>query len=158
MFDHLISFIDPSSLSSWLPIVPGFLTAALIVLAGRWLGAKSTQSAGVRQGPGDPFLLCVTERRSCARRQGDAVLVVVAGASGNKGTAQGWVVDRSLGGLGLAVPMRLHAGDRLHVRRAQGGTSSTWVQLHIKHCRRQEKSWLLGGELAGASCSSLLFN
>jgi PilZ domain len=84
------------------------------------------------------------ERRSTPRRKGNPVSVAIANGDGGVETIQGWVVDRSAGGLRLLVDEALPAGTVLNIRPTKAPPSFTWVQVQVKSCYPERKSWSLG--------------
>jgi hypothetical protein len=84
------------------------------------------------------------ERRSSLRRPGNPVAVLVANATGSTKTWDGWVLDRSRGGLRLAVRKPMAVGTLLQVRTTHDPECAPWVQLRVKQCRQRDKVWVLG--------------
>lgn len=88
--------------------------------------------------------LTTAERRATPRRKGNPVSVYLAkGPSGGE-PFQGWVVDRSAGGIRLLVDEPLEAGHLLTVRPVKVPASFPWVQLKVKNCYPERKSWCVG--------------
>jgi hypothetical protein len=94
--------------------------------------------------PGPLRPLTSPERRSTARRKGNPVSVAIANGDGGADAVQGWVVDRSAGGLRLLVDESVPAGTVLHVRPNKAAPSFPWVQVRVKSCYPERKSWNLG--------------
>jgi hypothetical protein len=88
--------------------------------------------------------LTTSERRSTPRRKGNPVSVAIADGEDEADTIQGWVVDRSLGGLRLLVDASVPAGTVLNVRPIKAAPSFPWVQVRVKSCYPERKSWNLG--------------
>jgi hypothetical protein len=57
---------------------------------------------------------------------------------------QGWVIDRSSGGIRLLVDQSVAPGSVLSVRPTKAHPSFPWVQVKIKSCRPERNSWNLG--------------
>jgi CheY-like chemotaxis protein len=84
------------------------------------------------------------DRRQYPRRAGDPVAVEVAVPNGqDTRQAQGEVVDRSSGGLGLAFAGEPPAADRLRVRPA-GQPEYVTAEVKVRHRRRRDGGWLVG--------------
>jgi hypothetical protein len=83
------------------------------------------------------------ERRSAPRRQGAAVPVEVSDAEGEHAPSPGSVLDRSRGGLCLAVPSPAAVGEVVCVRSVEYADSCPWVRMEVRHCRPDAKRWLL---------------
>jgi PilZ domain len=88
--------------------------------------------------------LTSAERRSTPRRKGNPVSVAIANGDGGMEPIQGWVVDRSAGGLRLLVDDSVPAGTVLNVRPTKAAPSFPWVQVRVKSCYPERKSWNLG--------------
>jgi hypothetical protein len=88
--------------------------------------------------------LSTHERRSTPRRKGNPVSVAIANGDSTTDAIQGWVVDRSAGGLRLLVDDAMPAGTVLNVRPTKSPPSFPWVQVQVKSCYPERKSWSLG--------------
>ena len=117
----------------------GLLTARLTYLVGRrWLRGRrwayAERPPPSSPGPSsDPFTAgSVTEQRESLRRQGHAVSVAVAEVG------QGWVLDRSMGGLCLALPAPAPQGAFLKVRAANAPEGTPWAEVEVLHCQPEE--------------------
>lgn len=100
--------------------------------------------------PADPFVQgSARERRSSPRRSGSIIQVLISRISG-AARFQGWVADRSLGGLGLTVPCPFTAGSLLKIRVQSAPESIPWVQIRVKTCRPRGKEWVLGCEFTAS--------
>jgi hypothetical protein len=90
------------------------------------------------------------ERRATSRRQGNLVSVTITkpadhGASGTEShTMNGWVMNRSGGGLCLLSDEEVSPGTVLTVTPNLGPTTFEWIRVEVKSCRPERKSWLLG--------------
>lgn len=85
-------------------------------------------------------------RRSSLRRDGQAVEVVVQSAAFKGGSAGGYVVDRSTGGLRLALAAGLAAGTALQVRTTHAPDTIPWVTVVVRSCRPSDDHFELGCE------------
>jgi hypothetical protein len=81
------------------------------------------------------------ERRSSPRVKGRQVRVHVVCAATSGEALQGWVLDRSCGGLGLWVPAPVAEGASLLVRAAG---SADAVPVEVCNCRADGDRWVLG--------------
>ena len=84
------------------------------------------------------------ERRSTPRRQGNVVSVTLTGPQGREHSLSGWVMNRSGGGLCLLVDEEVKPGTVLTVTPHLGLSVFEWIQVEVKSCRPERKSWLLG--------------
>ena len=94
--------------------------------------------ANLRRSPPPP------ERRLSLRRPGNPVRVQVVGVDASQKPWEAWVVDRSSGGLRLAVPKPVAVGARLQVRTMHDPACSPWVQLCVRGCWQREDLWVVG--------------
>ncbi len=93
--------------------------------------------------PVDPFLDgSAGEKRSTARRKGLTVPVVLWREEGTR--IEGLVVDRSLRGLGILIPMSFVRGTLLKVRPRDAHDKTVSVEVEVRHCRQKGKEWFLG--------------
>jgi len=106
----------------------------------------------------DPFLQGMGERRSAPRRGGGAITVVIARANARATRVQGSVTDRSLGGLGLAVPCPLGVGSIIKVRVAHVSEAIPWTPVRVKNCRPSRRQWIVGCEFIESVPSSVLLS
>jgi hypothetical protein len=60
--------------------------------------------------------------------------------------ARGWIVNRSVNGLGLSSTQPVAEGSRLSVRIATAPDTAPWTQLQVKSCIPQTGRWILGGQ------------
>ena len=88
--------------------------------------------------------LTTHERRGAPRRKGNPISVYVANGAGNGDPFQGWVVDRSAGGLRLLVDEPLAPGTQLSLRPVKVHASFPWTEVRVKNCFPERKSWSLG--------------
>jgi PilZ domain len=84
-----------------------------------------------------------SDRRSWPRRK-RAIQVVLQDAAGHRDPFPAWVMDRSIGGLGLSVDEPIEEGTLLRVRRAAAPTDVPWVDIQVKSVRIKESTWELG--------------
>jgi hypothetical protein len=130
----------------WTIPVAGTLAAGLAFVTGSlFFGRRKSpaQPAGEattvkppQQGP--------TDRRSSYRREGTDVEVLISDAEVKIAPIQGWVTDRSLGGVGLRAPASLAVGTILSLRPCNAPSVAPWVQVEVKSCRQQGNFWEAG--------------
>jgi hypothetical protein len=100
--------------------------------------APASGLSGRRRTPPPP------ERRSSLRRPGNPVRVVVVDGLTLQNPVDGWVIDRSSGGLRLAVPNPVPVGTLLQVRTTHDPACAPWVQLCVKRCWKRNDLWVVG--------------
>jgi hypothetical protein len=92
----------------------------------------------------DPFATgSNTERRQSFRRKGSTVTVLIAEQHQTEATKQGWVLDRSVGGLGLFSERPKEVGTLLRVRPERGPTTTPFIEVEVKSCTPYEDGWHL---------------
>jgi hypothetical protein len=95
-----------------------------------------------KQPPGLPVPPAgAAERRATPRRKGNPVPVHIR--NGDNAPSRGWVVDRSLGGLRVMVDEALPPNTMLDVRPVKVHEDFPWVQVRVKNCYAERKSWNL---------------
>src|SRR5208283_1173630 len=84
------------------------------------------------------------ERRAAPRRKGNPISVYISNGTVGAEPFEGWVVDRSAGGLRLLVDEAVEAGSILNVRPVKIHPEFPWVQVRVKSCAQERNSWNLG--------------
>jgi hypothetical protein len=151
----LFAFID--QLGSAGVIIPalgvvGTLLAFFVgrlMLNGRAAPADLVKSDENKSNPAppvlDPFVHgAASEKRFAYRRPGNSVEVGIADAEGEVELANGWVVDRSAGGLRIAVPVALEVGAVISLRPRQCSAMTPWVQVSVSNCQKHGDDWHVG--------------
>jgi len=165
--------IDMSQWADWAPVGVGVLFA-LVVLIGAVLVRRSSRSRGRAvvhsRSLGDRHGWAAdddeerdadahgstAERRRAPRRQGKPVAVVIA-VEGSAGTRQGTVLDRSVGGLRLAVAGPIDVGTVLNLRVAQAAETLPSVRVEVKHCRKVADDWQIGCQFLQTPPASVMW-
>lgn len=94
----------------------------------------------------EPEPLNQPERRADVRRGGNLVAAVLRREPDQDSVA--WVLDRSLGGLGLLAGAAVQVGDILRVRPCSA-EENNWLQVEVRDCRPLGSSWRLGCRFVG---------
>jgi hypothetical protein len=150
----LLDFLDTFGWETWLALGVGLGCALLAVVVGRVLLAERPAQVPRQLRPPlvkeaaarpDPFVQgSAGERRATLRRGGNPVAVLIADAEARERPRYGWVLDRSMGGLGLSVDEPVSEGTILSVRAANAPPNIAWVQVAVRSCRQEGASWDLG--------------
>jgi len=144
LYQVLIGFTLPVD-AAWVGPPVGLLMAGSLWLLGRrWL-QRPVPVPRPRPLHNSFSLEGLPERRAYPRRKGVPVAILVSDADGLATPIPGWVIDRSLGGLGLTLPGAVLVGTTLSIRPAGGSRSVPWVALEVKHCRQEGERWIVGG-------------
>jgi hypothetical protein len=83
-------------------------------------------------------------RRKSVRLSGNQIPVQVSPDGRIESAWEGWIVDRSQGGLRLRLPEPIPVGVVLRVRCLIGAESLPWVEVEVKSCLEKNESWELG--------------
>ncbi len=120
--------------------VPASQPAAAKVLAAQAMADDASSPLASSQSPTPK---ADGDRRSWPRRK-RALQVVLQDAGGEGDPFPAWVMDRSLGGLGLSVDQSLEEGTVLRVRRLNAPADVPWVEIQVKSVRVKESTWEIG--------------
>jgi len=119
----------------------------LLSRSGRTLAADAPlQPAPHRMPEYDPFCQgSLSEQRGAWRRKGNPVGVLIRRAGSHNEPMRGWVCDRAVGGLGLAVNCQFKEGERLSVLPASSSDVAPWVDVEVRSIvARGKNEWLIG--------------
>lgn len=149
MLAHLPFGIDLPRWEIWVTPIIGLVSAGLALLMGHVLfGGRRRRfqpPTSEREAQPDPFAYgSATERRASVRRKGKQIKVLISDAEALEAPVEGWVMDRSLGGLCLLVYRVMEPGTILSVRAAAAPQTTPWVQIEVKSSRHQENHWEIG--------------
>jgi hypothetical protein len=95
-------------------------------------------------------------RRRSVRLSGNQIPVLVSLDHSKKDPLEGWVINRSQGGLRLTLAQALPVGTIMEVRAMLAQDEIPWVQVEIKNCREKGQSWELGCEFVGDPSQEVL--
>jgi hypothetical protein len=84
------------------------------------------------------------ERRVWIRREGNPMDIEVADLGLTKLPMPGTVLNRSRGGLLVAVGQPTPKGTILNVRPPNAPDEQMWVQVEVRHCKQKKDKWHLG--------------
>jgi hypothetical protein len=93
-----------------------------------------------------PQQLALAERRASVRRGGAIVRVTVASPLFRYGVTDGFVLDRSTGGLCIALLTEVPRGVVLKVRAVDAPDTVDYVNVIVRNCRRQPDYYEVGCE------------
>ena len=153
MVAALVRGIDLPHLDFWPAVVVGLVSMSLALVFGRIvLGRRRPvgppppkESSPVR----DPFEHgSATERRTSLRRTGRQIRVFVTDLEGKNPAVEGWIMDRSMGGLCLSIYEPVERGAQLKVQAENAPPGTPWVEIEVKTVR-------LDGDRIEAGCQFL---
>lgn len=135
-----------------LAILVGLGVAVLAGLIGAAISRRSRRQPQSRplvyrdapRSRSDPFMQGPShEARSSVRRKGSVVRVVLADAK-LKQIGEGWVIDRSTGGLGLYMDEPLEVGTEISICPSDRQHDAPWVRVVVKSHHKEEDHWKVG--------------
>jgi len=86
------------------------------------------------------------DRRGAVRREGQPVRVTLASNAFRSGACDGYVIDRSTGGLKIASQAAVAPGSTLQVRAVDAPSTVGFVTLLVRSCRNSDGHYELGCE------------
>jgi hypothetical protein len=147
LIDHLaIGALDWQTL-----MVPaaGLVVTLIILGAGFfWVGKKKPKVVAplVASPVPDPFIEgAQSDRRQSPRRAGQAIKITIQLISDPKTIFEGYVMDRSMGGLRLMLERPLALNQMLNVRSTDAPQTVTWVQVQVRRLQQlPDKTYEVG--------------
>jgi hypothetical protein len=86
------------------------------------------------------------DRRGSTRREGQAVRVLLSSPTFRNGVTDGFVLDRSTGGLRIAMPTGIAPGSTMQVRAVNAPDTVGFVTVIIRSCRKNGDFFEIGCE------------
>lgn len=86
------------------------------------------------------------DRRGTVRREGVPVRVTLASATFRNGVSEGYVLDRSTGGLRIAMQVAIAPGSAMQVRAINAPDTVGFVTLLVRSCRLNGDHYEVGCE------------
>jgi len=108
----------------------------LAAQTGEWKEVASPEDA-FRYGMG-------MARRKSVRLSGNHIPVYVSPDGSIEAPWEGWILDRSQGGLRLRVPEPIPVGVVLRVRCLNAPENLPWAEVQVKNAREKQESWEVG--------------
>lgn len=147
MFAPMTFALDPSRWELWLVAGAGLAGVGFVLLVGRGFASRQPVPTPRAAAPPthDPFLDGGwAERRASLRRRGREVRVLVSNADGTSPPEDGWVLDRSTGGLCLGLARAVPVGTVVSVRPSDAPLTIPWTQVEVRNGREQPDGWVIG--------------
>ncbi|HEX4612177.1 MAG TPA: PilZ domain-containing protein [Urbifossiella sp.] len=143
-----------------LPIAVGGMVAVLVLSYMAFLARKPRKldpaalapASPTPPAPGENALAWAppeqsyADRRGSVRREGAPVRVLLSSTSMRNGVNDGYVVDRSTGGLRIVTQSAVAPGSTLQVRAANAPDTIGFVTLIVRSCRKHPDHFEIGGE------------
>jgi hypothetical protein len=108
--------------------------------------ANNTATADEKALQWDPPEHSYADRRGAIRREGALVRVVLAAPTFRGGLGEGFVLDRSTGGLRITVASPLEVGTAVQVRAANAPETVEFVNVIVRSCRKSGEFYEVGCE------------
>jgi hypothetical protein len=86
------------------------------------------------------------DRRGAKRREGAPVRVTLASSTFRNGVDEGYVIDRSTGGLRIAMQNAIAPGSTLQVRAVNAPDNVGFVTVIVRSCRKNNDYYEVGCE------------
>jgi hypothetical protein len=86
------------------------------------------------------------DRRGSVRREGTPVRVLLSSPTFRNGVNDGFVVDRSTGGLRILSPVAVAPGSTLQVRAVNAPDTIGFVTVIVRSCRKDGDHFVIGSE------------
>lgn len=150
MFHDLVGQFNPESINLWAASIVGLIVGGATMLlgqflVGRQLGYHPPQPARREGKPYDPFLFgSHLEKRTSLRRTGNPVPVLILDPAAPEQPLEGWVLDRSVGGLCVSSPRPFPIDAYLMVRAANAADSMPAVRVKVRHHRKLDGRYAVG--------------
>ena len=148
---NLSNLLAPEYLPYVLPAAVGLAAVLVVVLLllGRKKGTVKppVQAAGGKKSSQWAVLngQSYADRRTSLRREGAPVEVEVASPA-LRGNNAGYVLDRSTGGLRLALASGMAPGSTLQVRAKHAPDNTPWVTVIVRNCHTDGEHFEVGCE------------
>ncbi len=150
MLTDLLAQLNLHSLNLWAASIVGILVGGATLLLGQFLvsrgfGYEPPAPAAGRERRHDPFILgSQFEKRTSLRRTGNPVPVVITDPTEPGEEFEGWVMDRSVGGLCVSSPRAFPVDSYLSIRAANAPDVIPSVRVRVRHHRRQNGRFAVG--------------
>ena len=158
MTESLLTILTFFTEQPWMIPVIGALSASLAFLFGRRFLARPAPAPAAPAVPelppdGTPLVTARLrksdpDRRGAPRRKGNRIAVFLTDDP-DREPLQGWVVDRSMGGLCVMVDKPLATGIILNIRPRKAPQTAPWIPIQIRSCRADEGEWEIGCKFVG---------
>jgi hypothetical protein len=153
MLERWFAELGLPGLQWWVIPAVGGVVGSVILFFGGWVLSRRHKARPAA----DPLALkSSADRRGSHRRQGSSVLVDITDGDRRTEPTQGWVVDRSLGGLCLEVPSAQPSGALLNIRPADATAMVPWTLVEVRGCRQEGDRWQLGCQFVRTPPYSIL--
>jgi hypothetical protein len=135
---------------TYAPIIVGCLVGLGVVVFFTMRARRPRDTFAVpkvsTKGDWDEHEQSFADRRTTVRRDGPPVQVYLASSTLRGGQEEGYVLDRSTGGLRVAVKAAIPKGTSLQVRAGNAPETVPWVTIMVRSCSHTGQHYELGCE------------
>src|SRR5262249_19355688 len=124
------------------PVDPARLAAAKLAAAGSSANPLSDEKASDWAPPEQSY----ADRRGAVRRDGQPVRIVIFSPLFGDGMNDGFVLDRSTGGLRIAMSAPVVVGSTMEVKAANAPDTVGFVTVVVRSCRKNGDHFEVGCE------------
>lgn len=143
--------LRPDVLAWFIPVV-GVVAAVLAYLLGRRLLRLSRGNAPPADSPpslADSLDGVSRDRRAAPRRAGNHIEVQILLSGTEQPARRGWILDRSIGGIGLLTEEPFEPGQLLRVRPREAPNTTPWTDVSVRTCRPYDSQHEVGCQFIG---------
>lgn len=146
----ILAAVPWAELLPYLPLAAGLgvgvVVLALLALRARRPSADDGPASATGSDQWRAAEMSYSDRRTSVRRDGAPIKVLVSSPAFQSGQDCGYVLDRSTGGLRIALGTAVAAGTSLMVRATHAPDSVPWVSVLVRSCKHQGQHHELGCE------------
>ena len=146
----LQKLFSPESLPISLPILVALAVILVIFLLFRGQRKKTEVPALAKSGrKASPWMTeeqSLSDRRTSLRREGTPVKISATSPAFKNGTNSGYVLDRSTGGLKLALQAGMAPGSSMQLRAEHAPEATPWVTVIVRNCTDTGEHFEMGCE------------
>ncbi len=145
----IAKFFSPENMPFSLPVLVAIAVLLVVFLLFRGHRRKSIVPALANRGPMSSWVSetpSLSDRRASVRREGTLVKIMATSPAFKNGTNPGYVLDRSTGGLKLALEAGMAPGSSMQIRANHAPETTPWVTVIIRNCTDTGEHFEMGCE------------
>ncbi len=152
----LAKLFSPETMPFSLPVLIALGLTLIVFLLFRGTRRKPADPALAKAGAKSSWVMqqstwekeqsAASDRRSSLRREGTPVKIVATSPAFEDSTSPGYVLDRSTGGLKVALQAGMAPGSSLQLRASHAPETTPWVTVIVRNCVDSGDHYILGCE------------
>ena len=145
----LSKLFSPENMPFSLPVLVALAVTLTVFLLFRGARRRSPVPALAKANASSSWITqqsSLSDRRSSLRREGTPVKILVTSPAFKNGTNPGYVLDRSTGGLRLAMQAGMAPGSTMQIRAGHAPESTPWVTVIVRNCVDSGDHYVIGCE------------